>query len=73
LAIADGEVARMKTSQREWGTNEALGIASIIEAATRGGYSLDQDLKGRWHVWLTPMDSPDSYDAIARQLEADVA
>jgi hypothetical protein len=52
------------------GTNEALGIASIIETAASGGFTLDQDLKGRWHVF--PAGATPDYDQIARQLEADL-
>jgi hypothetical protein len=61
----------MKTSQRQWGTVEALGIASILEAASSGTFNLEQDLKGRWHVWHSPVTQPEDYDHIARQLEAD--
>jgi len=63
----------MKPSQRHWGTVEALGIASIIEAATGCVYNVEQDMKGRWHVWDVPAVEPDPSDPIARELEPDLA
>ena len=62
----------MKPSHRQLGTVEALGIASILETATGSVYSVEQDMKGRWHVWAAPASEPDSSDHIARQLESDV-
>ena len=59
----------MKPSQRAWVTNEALGIASIFEVVTGCVYNLDQDIKGRWHVWSAPAMEPDHSDHVARQLE----
>jgi hypothetical protein len=61
----------MKPVQRKWGTTEALGIASIIEVAANGAWNIDQDLKGRWHVWSAPATEPDHSDHIARHLQAD--
>ena len=61
----------MKPSERAWGTNEALGIASILEAVSGSVYNIDQDLKGRWHVWSAPATEPDHSDHLARQLEPD--
>ena len=63
----------MKPSERNWGTVEALGIASIIEAATGCVYNLEQDMKGRWHVWAASALEPDESDHIARELEPDLA
>ena len=62
----------MKLSHRQFGTNEALGIASIIESATGSVYNIEQDIKGRWHVWAAPSGEPDHSDHIARELESDV-
>jgi hypothetical protein len=62
----------MKPVQRNWGTVEALGIASIIEAAMGRVYNVEQDLKGRWHVWDSPACEPDHSDRIARELEPDL-
>jgi hypothetical protein len=62
----------MKFAQRKWGTIEELGIASIIEVASHGAWNIEQDIKGRWHVWSTPATEPDHSDPIARQLEADL-
>lgn len=59
----------MKPSQRDWGTNEALGLASIIEVVTGNAYNLEQDIKGRWHVWAAPATEPDHSDHVARHLE----
>jgi hypothetical protein len=57
---------------RQLGTVEPLGIASIIETATGPVYHVEQDLKGRWHVWAAPATEPDCSDHIVRQLEPDV-
>ena len=62
----------MKPSQRNWGTVEALGIASIIESATGCVYNLEQDMKGRWHVWGAPATELDHSDHVARELEPDL-
>jgi hypothetical protein len=62
----------MKPSQRNWGTVEALGVASIVEAATGCVYNLQQDMKGRWHVWDVPAVEIDESDPIARELEPDL-
>jgi hypothetical protein len=62
----------MKPSHRQFGTVEALGIASIIETATGSSYNVEQDMKGRWHVWAAPATQPDPSDHIARHLEPDV-
>jgi hypothetical protein len=62
----------MKASQRLFGTEEALGIASIIETAACGGYNLDQDLKGRWHIWVSNPSDLIQSDSISRQLEPDL-
>jgi len=48
-----------------------LGIVSIVETAINGGYALDHDLKGRWHVWQATATELESLDHIARHLEAD--
>jgi hypothetical protein len=63
----------MKLLERNWGTVEALGVASIIEAATGCVYNVEQDMKGRWHVWGVPAVEPDETDPIARELEPDFA
>ena len=62
----------MKLSSRMFGTEEALGIASISETATCGGYNLDQDLKGRWHVWVSDPMHVNGSDQVARHLEPEV-
>lgn len=62
----------MKPVQRNWATVEALGIASIIESATTGVFNIEQDLKGRWHVWASPATERDHSDQVARQLEPDL-
>jgi hypothetical protein len=62
----------MKLSPRRFGSNETLGIVSIVETAINGAYALDQDLKGRWHVWAAPAAEPDHSDHVARQLEGDL-
>jgi hypothetical protein len=61
----------MKPSQRPWATNEALGVASILQTVMDGGFNLEQDLKGRWHIWQAPATEQDHSDSIARQLEPD--
>lgn len=53
-------------------TYEALGIASILLTTSDGFFNIDQDLKGRWHIWASPALEPDCYDALARQLEPDL-
>lgn len=62
----------MKPSQRSWGTIEALGIASIIEAAAGCVYNVERDMKGRWHVWDVPAIDRDESDHVARELEPDL-
>src|SRR4051812_47499733 len=62
----------MKPSHRQFRTVEALGIASIIETATGSSYNVEQDLKGRWHVWAAPPTQADTSDHIARHLEPDL-
>lgn len=62
----------MKLSHRQFGTNEALGIASIIESATGSVFKVEQDIKGRWHVWAAPAGEADYSDHISRQLEPDL-
>ena len=62
----------MKPSQRIWGTVEALGIAAIIETATGCVYKVEQDMKGRWHVWDAPAMEADESDHVARELEPDL-
>ena len=61
----------MKSKRRILPTHEALGVASILLALEDGVYSLEQDLKGRWHAWKGPAMRPDESDHIARQLEQD--
>lgn len=61
----------MKPKRRIFTTHEALGIASILLALEDGVFSLEQDLKGRWHAWKGPAMRPDESDHIARQLEED--
>jgi hypothetical protein len=58
----------VKPLKRNRTTNEALGIASIIETAARGTFKLDQDLKGRWHVYSAPANGADTADHIERHL-----
>ena len=58
----------MKPLERNWRTNEALGIASIIETAATGTFNLEQDLKGRWHVWSAPATESDPSDHTERHL-----
>ena len=58
----------MKLLDRNWRTNEALGIASIIETAATGAFNLEQDLKGRWHIWSAPATANDSADHVERHL-----
>ena len=62
----------MKPSRRIWPTNEALGIASILQVAATGAYNLEQDLKGRWHVWSAPVTKPNSSDHTERHLAGDI-
>ena len=61
----------MKSKRRFLPTHQALGIASILLALEDGVYSLERDLKGRWHVWKGPAMQPDEPDHIARQLQED--
>ena len=62
----------MKASARIWLTHETLGLASIIETVSSGAYYLEQDLKGRWHIWAAPATQPDESDHVARHLQAEV-
>jgi hypothetical protein len=62
----------VKPAPRVWGTNEAVGLASIIDTIANGAWNLDQDLKGRWHVWRSPATEADRSDHIARHLEPDL-
>jgi hypothetical protein len=61
----------MKPLQRAWGTNETLGLVSIIDVLENGAWNVDQDLKGRWHTWQAPATEPDHSDHVARHLQAD--
>ena len=58
----------MKAKRRIFTTHEALGIASILMAAENGVFNLEQDLKGRWHVWQAPATEPERSDHIERHL-----
>ena len=58
----------MKPQRRIFTTHEALGIASILMTAQDGVFNLEQDLKGRWHVWRAPATKPDQSDHIERHL-----